>query len=103
MRACLIRFFACLLLVGTAGGVAAENPRPRLVVVVSIDQFPYEYLLRMRPNFAEDGMFRRLCEQGANFVNCRHGHAFTLTGPGHSVLLTGTFPNVTGIVDNDWF
>ena len=73
------------------------------MVVVSIDQFPYEYLVRMRSHFAPDGMFRTLCDQGANFINCNHGHAFTVTAPGHSVLLTGTFPNVTGIVDNEWF
>jgi predicted AlkP superfamily pyrophosphatase or phosphodiesterase len=76
---------------------------PRLVVVVSIDQFPYEYLERMRPGFRPDGIFLRMCDAGANFTNCHHGHAFTKTAPGHSVLLTGSFPRRNGIINNEWF
>src|SRR5262249_4704331 len=80
---------------------AAE--RPRLAVVISVDQFPYEYIERFQKGLSPDGFFRRVFEQGAVFSNCHHAHAFTLTGPGHSVLLTGTFPSATGIVGNDWF
>ena len=70
---------------------SAAEP-PRLVVVVSIDQFPYEYLERMRPGFRPEGIFLRMCDDGANFTNCQHGHAFTITAPGHSVQLTGGLP-----------
>src|SRR5581483_11117491 len=77
--------------------------RPRLVVVVSIDQLPYEYLERLRSGFSAEGMFLKLCDEGANFINCHHGQAYTKTGPGHSVCLTGTFPCDTGIVENDWY
>jgi predicted AlkP superfamily pyrophosphatase or phosphodiesterase len=77
--------------------------RPRLVVVVSIDQLPYEYLERLRSGFSAEGLFLKLCDDGANFINCHHGQAYTKTGPGHSVFLTGTFPCDTGIVENDWY
>jgi predicted AlkP superfamily pyrophosphatase or phosphodiesterase len=76
---------------------------PRLVVVVSIDQFPYEYLERMRSGFRPEGIFLWMCETGADFTNCHHGHAFTKTAPGHSVQLTGAFPHTNGIINNDWF
>ena len=89
-----------ILVISTAA--AATAARPDLVVVVSIDQFPHEYLERMQAGFAPDGMFRRLLDRGAVYTQCHHGHAFTITGPGHSVLLTGTFPCSTGIVDNNW-
>ncbi len=82
---------------------SAQAARPQLVVAVSIDQFPYEYLERMQAQFAPDGFFRRVLDQGALYTQCHHGHAYTITGPGHSVLLTGTFPAQTGIVENDWF
>jgi predicted AlkP superfamily pyrophosphatase or phosphodiesterase len=82
--------------------VKAADPL-RLVVVVSIDQFPYEYLERMRPGFRPEGIFLKMCDDGANFTNCRHGHAFTKTAPGHSVQLTGAFPHHNGIINNDWF
>ncbi|HEX4149676.1 MAG TPA: alkaline phosphatase family protein [Pirellulales bacterium] len=94
---------AVLLLLVCPAWCGAAPQRPALVVVVSIDQFPYEYLQRMRANFAADGMFNRFRDAGATMINCHHAHAFTVTAPGHSVLLTGAFPNVNGIIGNDWF
>lgn len=86
-----------------AGGSAAAAVRPRLVVVVSIDQFPHEYLYRMRQGFSPDGIFLRMTREGAWYDNCHHGHAFTLTAPGHSVLLSGAYPNTNGIIHNHWY
>src|SRR5690349_10093077 len=97
---------AVLLLAGAAifaRPVVTSAAAPRLVVMVSVDQLPFEYLLRMRKGFADDGLFRTVWEKGAVFTACHHGQAFTITGPGHSVFLSGAFPNTTGIVDNDWF
>src|SRR6185437_16359958 len=91
-----------LLVLGYLHAAQAAEP-PRLIVVVSIDQFPYEYLERMRPGFRPEGIFLRMCDDGANFINCRHGHAFTKTAPGHSVQLTGAFPHHNGIINNEWF
>jgi hypothetical protein len=98
-----ISLFLYSLVSGFLTNSAQAADRPRLVVVVSVDQFPYEYLERFQQGLSKDGFFRRVFEQGAVYSNCHHAHAFTLTGPGHSVLLTGTFPSATGIVGNDWF
>lgn len=84
--------------------IAAEaSPRPKLLVVVSVDQLPYEYLLRMRRGFADDGFFNIVAKQGATYSSAHHGQAYTITAPGHSVLLSGAYPNTTGIIGNDWF
>ncbi len=84
--------------------VFAQSERPRLVVVVSVDQLCQEYLQRFRSNLqAEKKFFALADEQGAIYRNCHHQHAFTVTAPGHAVLLTGTYPNVHGIVGNNWF
>lgn len=90
---------------GFAGrGLAADEPaRPRLLVVVSVDQLPYEYLLRMRRGFADDGFFNTVAKQGATYSSAHHGQAYTITAPGHSVLLSGAYPSTTGIIGNDWF
>jgi predicted AlkP superfamily pyrophosphatase or phosphodiesterase len=80
---------------------AAEGPK--LVVVVSVDQLCQDYLIRFRDNFSEDGGFRRVEREGAAYANCNHRHAFTVTGPGHAVQLTGAYPNIHGIVGNNWF
>ncbi|MBA4017314.1 MAG: hypothetical protein C0483_09085 [Pirellula sp.] len=99
------RILACVLLLVSMSAVAsaAHGPKPRLVVVVSIDQFPAEYLTRMRKGFVGGGFFRTVTERGATFTECHHSHAFTITGPGHSVLCSGASPGTTGIIDNDWF
>ena len=77
--------------------------RPRLIVVVSVDQLCQDYLIRFKDNFSETGFFRRVGHEGASYSNCHHRHAFTVTGPGHAVQLTGTYPNQHGIVGNKWF
>src|SRR5688572_7731541 len=76
-------------------------PRPRLVLVLAIDQMRFDYLTRFAPLY-KSGM-RRLLERGAVFSNANYRHAATETGPGHSVLLSGRHPSHSGIVANDWW
>lgn len=76
--------------------------RPKLVVVIAIDQFRYDYLVRFRSEFGTGG-FARLLEGGANFVNCRYDYATTVTCPGHTALFTGAYPDVNGIIENNWY
>jgi predicted AlkP superfamily pyrophosphatase or phosphodiesterase len=87
----------------SAASLAATPQTPRLVVVVSVDQFAYEYLERFRAGFDPHGIINRFRHDGAWFTNCHHRHGITTTGPGHSVQLTGAYPESSGIVDNDWF
>ena len=86
----------------SATSEAAPKPRhPNLIVIIVIDQFRTDYLQRFRPYFGKGG-FRQLLK-GSNFSNCRINYAATVTAPGHATLLTGTHPNVHGIIDNAWF
>ncbi|MGD0695668.1 MAG: alkaline phosphatase family protein [Terriglobia bacterium] len=80
---------------------ATASRRPKLVVMLVIDQFRYDYLVRFRPQFAERGF--NLLLAGANFVNCRYDYATTATCPGHATLFTGAYPNVHGIIGNVWY
>src|SRR5687767_11563215 len=82
---------------------AAAADRPKLVVVVSADQFCQDYLIRFQDNFSDVGLFRRVEKAGAAYSQCHHQHSFTVTGPGHAVQLTGAYPNRHGIVGNKWF
>ncbi len=94
------RLFAVLLFLLAAPAVAAT--RPDLVVVVSIDQFRYDYLERFGPWFSERG-FNRFLKNGANFSNAYYLHANTFTGPGHASIGTGRTPDENAIVGNTWF
>jgi predicted AlkP superfamily pyrophosphatase or phosphodiesterase len=73
-----------------------------LVLILVIDQFRYDYLMRFRPYFVKGG-FNRLLDGGAVFSDCRYDYATTMTGPGHATLLTGAYPNAHGIIGNDWY
>jgi hypothetical protein len=74
---------------------------PKLVVVVIIDQFRYDYLTRFRSEYT--GGFDRLLKTGTVFTNAYLQHFPTVTAVGHSTILTGATPSLSGIVANDWF
>jgi predicted AlkP superfamily pyrophosphatase or phosphodiesterase len=80
--------------------VVAQKPDPKLVVVISIDQFSANLYAQHRPEFV--GGLKTL-SQGIVYPNGYQSHAFTETCPGHSTLLTGKHPNKTGISANDWY
>jgi predicted AlkP superfamily pyrophosphatase or phosphodiesterase len=80
---------------------AVSSRRPKLIVMVVIDQFPYEYLARFKPYFVEGGF--NLLLGGADFVDCRYEDAITATCPGHAALSTGAYPNGSGIIGNQWY
>ena len=80
-----------------------SQSKPKLIVVISVDQLCYNYLEQFRKGFSDDGLFHAIERNGASLTNCYHRHAFTFTGPGHSVMLTGAYPNRTAIIGNGWF
>jgi predicted AlkP superfamily pyrophosphatase or phosphodiesterase len=75
--------------------------RPRLVLVVAVDQMRADYLERFRTLFTAG--FKRLLDGGAVFTHAFYRHACNETGPGHSVLLSGRSPRSSGIVGNAWY
>jgi len=75
--------------------------RPRLILVVSIDQMRFDYLTRFATLYK--GGLKTLLERGAVFTDANYRHSATETGPGHSVILTGRHPSHSGIVANDWY
>ena len=80
---------------------AAAIRKPRLIIMLVIDQFRYDYLQRFRPEFVQGGF--NLLLGGANFVNCRYDYATTATCPGHAALATGAYGNLNGIIGNSWW
>ena len=89
---------ACL----SAAPVAAQpaSVPPRLIVVISIDQFSGDIFAEYRQHFT--GGLQRLSE-GVVFPSGYQSHAATETCPGHSTILTGSRPARTGIIANAWF
>lgn len=101
--AALLCAVICLIsLKGASLAQPTQTTRPKLVVLIVVDQFPYEYLSRFRDKFGEGGL-RFLVDNAATFSNCKFLHATTLTSCGHAVISTGSYPWANGIVANEWF
>src|SRR5215470_105331 len=79
-----------------------EHLRPRLVVVIVIDQFRFDFLEKFNSSFGSDG-FRRLMDHGAFFANANYNYVPTYTAPGHAAIFTGSAPAYNGIVGNSWY
>src|SRR5688572_21846865 len=85
-----------LLALATFGSGPA--PKPRLVVVVTVDQLRPDYFDRYRSQLI--GGFAVLLRQGAYFAEAYQDHAVTETAPGHATVLSGRWPVHTGIIRN---
>ena len=75
--------------------------RPRLVLLIVVDQFRYDYLERFGDLFVANGL-RRLLRDGASWTQSNYDHMPTYTAPGHATMMTGAYPAETGIVGNEW-
>ncbi|MGH9670590.1 MAG: alkaline phosphatase family protein, partial [Terriglobales bacterium] len=94
--------FAAALLFALPSFASAYDGRPRLIVIIIVDQFRGDSLERFRYRFGPDG-FNLFLEHGAVFNDCRYDYANTHTAPGHATLLTGAYPDGHGIGGNQWW
>jgi hypothetical protein len=84
-----------------ASARAAGPARPRLVVLVIVDQLPswsFEQVLRRTT-----GGFARMMRSSAYYRRGELPFSATSTSAGHAALGTGAPPAVNGIIGNDWF
>ncbi len=81
---------------------ASQSSRPRLVLLIVVDQFRYDYLSRFGDLFGSRGL-GRLMREGASWTEANFDHVPTHTAPGHAVFMTGASPSQTGIVANEWY
>ncbi|HLQ58572.1 MAG TPA: alkaline phosphatase family protein [Gemmatimonadales bacterium] len=72
--------------------------RPKLVVVITIDQLRADYFTRWKSQLT--GGLGQLANEGAFFTDGYQDHAVAETAPGHSTILSGMWPAHTGIIRN---
>ena len=94
------RILVCLLAIVTSLLAAAPHT-PKLVLLIVIDQFRYDYLLRFRSDY--NSGLARLLDHGAVFTNAHYLHSTTVTAVGHSTILSGAPPSISGIIANEWY
>src|SRR5882724_8734759 len=86
----------------TAAPKASQAPaRPRLVVLLVVDQMRGDYVDKFLGQWT--GGLKRLVEEGAWFREAAYPYAATETCVGHATISTGAFPATHGMVANAWW
>src|SRR5271170_929098 len=94
----LVIFFISLFSTDTIPSPHAY--RPRLTIIMVVDQFAHSYLQKLAP-FLNGGL-KELMRKGVDYTNAYVPHAIPATATGHTGLNTGTFAKDHGIIRNSW-
>ncbi len=81
----------------------AYHAKPKLVVILVIDQFRGDYLDRYRDELKTQNGFNLFLKRGAYFSSCYFNYANTKTAPGHATIGTGAYTDGHGIGSNEWW
>jgi hypothetical protein len=105
MRRCAAVLLCLLVSISKALPAHADayHAKPKLVVVLVLDQFRGDYLDRYRDDFKTANGFNLFLKRGAYFTDCYYDYGNTMTAPGHSTIGTGAYTNGHGISLNDWW
>jgi predicted AlkP superfamily pyrophosphatase or phosphodiesterase len=104
MRRCAAVLLCLLISISEAPARAdAYHAKPKLVVVLVLDQFRGDYLDRYRDDFKTTNGFNLFLKHGAYFTDCYYDYGNTMTAPGHSTIGTGAYTNGHGISLNEWW
>lgn len=98
----LLTFCLALSFISSAQAAPWAKQKPKLVVVMVIDQFRADYISRFQHLFGKDG-FNALINAGAYFPEGEYDLLQAMTGPGHATILTGAYPYQMGIPINEWY
>ena len=74
--------------------------KPKLVVLISVDQMRGDYIDRFRHQWSKG--LHRLVNEGAWFRQADYPYYTTVTCAGHASIGTGTVPAVHGMISNTW-
>src|SRR6266704_6611879 len=113
MKRCAGLILAAIMMLGLSAAAGAQTPprpvpkaansaaRPKLVVVIVVDQMRADYIEKFRGQWT--GGLKRLVEQGAWFREAAYPYAATETCVGHATISTGALPAMSGMVGNAWW
>src|SRR6202000_1451644 len=100
-----LAFLLLLLLVLPVSPARADayDAKPKLVVILVIDQFRGDLLERYRDELKTPNGFNLFLKRGAYFSACYYDYANTKTAPGHATIGTGAYTDGHGISSNEWW
>jgi predicted AlkP superfamily pyrophosphatase or phosphodiesterase len=96
----------CLLLVlpvSTPLYADAYHARPKITIILVVDQLRADLIDRYRDLFTTPNGFNLFLKKGAYFNSCYYDYANTKTAPGHTTIGTGAYTSGHGIGSNEWW
>ncbi len=75
--------------------------KPRLVVIIVVDQLSYAKLMELKPYLK--GGLHDILERGIVYHNAYQPHGMPATATGHTAIASGTFAHTHGITGNGWY
>jgi predicted AlkP superfamily pyrophosphatase or phosphodiesterase len=105
MQKCFAALLSVLFLLPASPSARADayHAKPKLVVILVIDQFRGDYLDRYRDALTTPNGFNLFLKRGAYFSACYYDYANTKTAPGHATIGTGAYTDGHGIGGNEWW
>ena len=98
ITSCAVAALAVLL--APRAQIAAQT-RPKLAVVIVVDQMRADYVDRFNGEWTAG--LKRMVTQGAWFQQAAYPYLTTVTCAGHATISTGSFPHTHGIFQNAWW
>lgn len=83
-------------------GQVGTTLRPKLVVMLVADKFPFSSLTRYQDKLSGGGL-KYLSDNGATFANCNFSQANTQSACGDATIATGATPWANGIIGDQWW
>lgn len=107
----MIQLLLALLVSSSASAAPSARTypqRPKLIVVLVVDQLRGDFLTRFKDRFLPAGTATapggfRFLTSGAWYPFAEYDVLQSMTCPGHAMILTGARPAALGIGTNDWF
>lgn len=102
-------FVSLISSVGNTKPLKKPLDKPKLILVVVIDQLRADHLTRFQSRFLPStskkgvGGFNLLMSQGAYFPQAEYDIIQAMTCPGHAMIMTGAYPIDNGVILNDWY
>jgi predicted AlkP superfamily pyrophosphatase or phosphodiesterase len=105
MRKSVVTLLLLVLVLPAPSSARADayHAKPKLVVILVIDQFRGDYLERYRDALTTPNGFNLFLKRGAYFSSCYYDYANTKTAPGHATIGTGAYTDGHGISSNEWW
>jgi predicted AlkP superfamily pyrophosphatase or phosphodiesterase len=101
LRVIVLAAASCAAVVFGSPRLVAEPVRPKLVVLLVVDQMRADYVDHFKGDWTRG--LKRLVTQGAWFRHAAYPYLTTVTCAGHATIATGALPSSHGVFQNAWW